>query len=389
MASYEILTPAKNGKPRIRVTVELGYDKYGQRIRKRKTMTLNSLTERAIKKAITEAEISIATSVEEEKVESMTVEMFFEQFMEMYVKPQLSISSRDSYASYFNNGILNALGTMQIREVTTMDLVEFFKEQKAAGMKSLEGKYMALKTLFRTALKWRVIKENPMNGVDRPVGGKRYKELEFYDEVQLKQLLNILDTVYPRHAICIKLAALVGLRQAEIAGIRMENIDYTNNSILIDKTLLYDKETQRFLLGPTKTKRPRIVFVPESFMDELKAYEIKQKKLRLALGDRWNPMLNENGEPVNLLITKPDGFPPFPNGMSNRFKEILQRHNLPMLNFHGLRHTYASYAISQGINFKIIQEQLGHANIQETLNTYSHLTMKDKKSASDLFDQLL
>lgn len=389
MASYEILTPAKNGKPRIRVTVELGYDKYGQRIRKRKTMTLNSLTERAIKKAITEAEISIATSVEEEKVESLTVEKFFEQFMDMYVKPQLSLSSRDSYKSYFNNGILEALGPMQIREVKTIHLVEFFKEQKAAGMKSLEGKYMSLKTFFRTALKWGIIKENPMIGVDRPVGGKRYKELEFYEEEQLKKLLSVLDTVYPRHAISIKLAALVGLRLAEIAGIRMENIDYTNNSILIDKTLLYDKETQRFLLGPTKTKRPRIVFVPSSLMEELRAYEIKQKKIRLALGDRWNPMLDENGEPVNLLITKPDGFPAFPDSMSNRFKDILKRHNLPMLNFHGLRHTYASYAISQGVNFKILQEQLGHANIQETLNTYSHLTMKDKKSASDLFDQLL
>lgn len=45
--------------------------------------------------------------------------------------------------------------------------------------------------------------------------------------------------------------------------------------------------------------------------------------------------------------------------------------------------------LSQGVNFKVIQEQLGHANIQETMNTYSHLTEKDKKSASELCNHFL
>ena len=146
MASYVELE-SKNGKPRIKITVELGYDKYGKRQRKYKTVTLNSLTERAIKKAITEFEVEVATADEEKDVQNMTVAKFFEQWMEMYVKPQLSISSRDSYYSYFNNGILASLGKMQMAEVRTFHLVKFPKEQQAAGKKSLEGKYMALKFL--------------------------------------------------------------------------------------------------------------------------------------------------------------------------------------------------------------------------------------------------
>lgn len=389
MASYVNLEPSKDGKPRIKITVELGYDKYGKRIRKYKTVTLNSMSERTIKKVISEFEIEVATAVEEETVEYMTVAMFYEKWLDIYVRPQLSISSRDSYISYFNNGILESLGKVQMQEIKTFHLVKFFNDQKIEGKKSLEGKYMALKGFFKIAHKWGIIPENPMDGVDRPIGGKRYKELDFYDEDQLKKLFDVLDVVYPKHAIQIKLAALVGLRMAEIAGIRMENINYKENTILIDKTLLYDKETKTFLLGPTKTKRPRTVNVPKSLMDEIKQYEMKQKKLKVALGNQWNPMLDENNKPVNLLITKPNGFPTYPSGMSNRFKDILKRHNLPELNFHGLRHSYASYALSKGVNFKVIQEQLGHANIQETMNTYSHLTSKDKKSASDLFNHFL
>lgn len=43
----------------------------------------------------------------------------------------------------------------------------------------------------------------------------------------------------------------------------------------------------------------------------------------------------------------------------------------------------------KNVNFKVIQEQLGHASIQETINTYSHLTMKDKEKATDYFNSIL
>lgn len=49
--------------------------------------------------------------------------------------------------------------------------------------------------------------------------------------------------------------------------------------------------------------------------------------------------------------------------MSGRWREIVVRHNLPKLTFHGLRHTYASFMVSKNVYFKIIQEQLGHVNI--------------------------
>ncbi len=75
--------------------------------------------------------------------------------------------------------------------------------------------------------------------------------------------------------------------------------------------------------------------------------------------------------------------------MSGRWREIVERHNLPILTFHGLRHTYASFMVSKNVNFKIIQEQLGHVNIQETVNTYSHLTMRDKEKATDFLDSIL
>ncbi len=42
-----------------------------------------------------------------------------------------------------------------------------------------------------------------------------------------------------------------------------------------------------------------------------------------------------------------------------------------------------------GLHFKVIQEQLGHVNFQETINIYSHLIERDKIKASDLFDEIM
>lgn len=72
--------------------------------------------------------------------------------------------------------------------------------------------------------------------------------------------------------------------------------------------------------------------------------------------------------------------------MSKQWSDIVKQHNLPSITLHGLRHTFASYMLAKGVNIKVIQEQLGHTNIRETLNTYSHVTMEQKQNATSLFD---
>ncbi|MGN4126655.1 tyrosine-type recombinase/integrase [Lysinibacillus sphaericus] len=67
-------------------------------------------------------------------------------------------------------------------------------------------------------------------------------------------------------------------------------------------------------------------------------------------------MRDNEGQPINLLFTKNNGFPSYPDGMSGRWREIVERYELPKLTFHVLRHTYASFMISKNVNFKIIQE---------------------------------
>ncbi len=181
---------------------------------------------------------------------------------------------------------------------------------------------------------------------------------------------------------------MVGLRLAEVAGLCVESIDLENNTIYIDKTLQFDIEIRELKILPPKNKKPRLVNVPKSLIRELKLFVDDYLELKNKMDDAWNPVKDDDGTPLNLIFTKSDGYPSKPAAIDLAWRRIIEKNSLPKLNFHALRHSYASFMVSRNVNFKIIQEQLGHSDIKMTINTYSHLTKKDKNEASDHFDEL-
>ena len=124
-------------------------------------------------------------------------------------------------------------------------------------------------------------------------------------------------------------------------------------------------------------------------MKELKEYYMNHRKQKLKLGSAWRSIQDENGNDINLLFTKEDGYPALPNSMSNEWRKIINKYDLKPISFHALRHSCASLMVAEGINFKLIQERLGHSDIRMTLNTYSHLSKEQEKKAADVFNKIL
>lgn len=391
MASYTELPLTKKGEPGIKITVEHGYDEEtGERLRFTKTVRMKKLSERAIKKAITEFEIEVANKANEKlhKVENIKFKVFVDRWMDLYVKADLSIKTRDTYKVSLNNGILEDLGDRKLSSIKTLHIVECLKNWRERCPSVAKNQYTTLKSIFSKALEWKLLKENPMDGIKSPRLDLKKKDLEFYDEEQLKHLFKILDGVNHKHRLQIKLAAMVGLRLAEVAGLRVESFDFENNTLYIDKTLQFDNETKKLKILPPKNKKPRLVNVSKGLMSELKIFIDNYLQFKDEMGNAWNPLKDDDGNSMNFIFTNSDGYPSKPAAIDMAWRRTIEKYNLPKLNFHALRHSYASFMISKNVNFKIIQEQLGHSDIKMTLNTYSHLTKKDKNDASDHFDHL-
>lgn len=91
----------------------------------------------------------------------------------------------------------------------------------------------------------------------------------------------------------------------------------------------------------------------------------------------------------DLVFSHPDGKPMRPNTVSRAWTVIAARTGLKVIRFHDARHSHASIMLKQGTHPKIVQERLGHASIQITLDTYSHVAPGLQEAAATKFDRLL
>jgi integrase len=88
-----------------------------------------------------------------------------------------------------------------------------------------------------------------------------------------------------------------------------------------------------------------------------------------------------------LVFARPDGKPLVPDSGIQGFTRLVRRTGFYGLRLHDLRHSNASLMLHQGIHPKIVQERLGHASIQLTLDTYSHVTFGLQRAATQKFEE--
>jgi integrase len=74
------------------------------------------------------------------------------------------------------------------------------------------------------------------------------------------------------------------------------------------------------------------------------------------------------------VFCKVDGEPLHPERVSREFARRIERWKLPELTLHGLRHTWATFALTADVHPKVVQQGLGHVTIGITLGVYSHVT---------------
>jgi integrase len=119
-----------------------------------------------------------------------------------------------------------------------------------------------------------------------------------------------------------------------------------------------------------------------SSVDALKRHRAAQNEEKLRLGSLWLER--------DLVFASLTGGPLDVGNLVNRsFYPLLERAGLPRIRFHDLRHTCATLLLTQNVNPKIVQEMLGHANISETMDTYSHVLPNMQESAVSAMESVL
>lgn len=161
-----------------------------------------------------------------------------------------------------------------------------------------------------------------------------------------------------------------GIRIGELCALSWSDISFYESSLSINKTIqrIYDSKEgikkSRIHIGPPKSRASaRKIPIPKFILNILD--EIKTD--------------NDND---NFLSGSPDRFIE-PRVLQYRFRHYLEKGDIHMINFHSLRHTFATRCIELGFDAKSLSEILGHSSVNITLNRYVHSSYEQKKRNMD------
>ncbi len=159
------------------------------------------------------------------------------------------------------------------------------------------------------------------------------------------------------------------------------DLDLLLSQASITRTL-HQLHNREFVIRQPKTaKGRRLIALSPSTVAVLKEHRVAQveqrRALALALQDE------------DLAFSQSDGKPLLPDSITVAWRKLARRCGLKGVRFHDARHTHASLMLKQGVHPKIVQERLGHASIQVTLDTYSHVAPGLQQAAADHFDDVV
>ena len=168
------------------------------------------------------------------------------------------------------------------------------------------------------------------------------------------------------YAICL----YTGIRIGELCALKWKDINLKERIIRMDKTIqrIYLKNGNR---GMTKI----VITLPKS------SKSIRRIPISNQLYQLLHPFQKKNSD--TYVLTGQEKYIE-PRLYRTHYNKFLEQHNLPLIRFHGLRHTFATRCIEAGADYKVVSELLGHASVNTTLNLYVHPQMEEKRRCVEL-----
>lgn len=228
---------------------------------------------------------------------------------------------------------------------------------------------------LKDAVRWNRLARNPADAADPPRGGAKSDGIHAWDAATLRSFLEASRESDDRLNALWVLLATTGMRRGETLGVRWSDIDLDAGRLRVVQTITQVRS--KVAIGEPKTaKGRRSISLDDGTVAVLRAHRKLMLEERLLVG----PDFNDEG----LVFHYPDGACLRPDAVSAQFLRRVNRYGLTRLTLHGLRHTWATLALEQGVHPRVVQERLGHSTIAITLGIYSHVapTLHDEAAAT-------
>jgi integrase len=233
---------------------------------------------------------------------------------------------------------------------------------------------------LKDAVRWGRLVRNPSDAADPPRAGQKSDGVHSWDTATLRQFLDASHSAGDRYHGLWVLLATTGMRRGEALGLRWADVDLDAGRARIVQTIIQTRSVVS--VGEPKTARGRRpISLDPATVAVLRAHRHRMRQERLLVGPDFDDL--------GLVFHQPDGGWLRPDAVSEVFLRRVRRYGRPRLTLKGLRHTWATLALEQGIHPRVVQERLGHSTIAITLGIYSHVSPTLHDEAAEIIAGLV
>lgn len=305
-----------------------------------------------------------------------TLEEYLYEYLDLH-KPNIEETTYELYKMYIRVHISPVIGPYKLNKILPMTLKMFYKNRmetwrevktkkgqinkyKPLSSNSIRKLHSFLHGAFNEAVLNNLILTNPTDKVEAP---KKVKYIpQILDAENFFKLLDAVKGTYDE--IYIMLAGGLGLRRGEVIGLRWKDLNEKDNTITIKQSITH------FIKDVTKDPKNdssfRTIAVPSYIMDVIHKFKTSKKVISISgqICDKYKPQ-----------------------AYSSHFKNLLKKHNIPVVRFHDLRHFKAIIMMSNGVPDKVAAEILGHSQVATLREIYQHVIDDMKRKEASMMNE--
>lgn len=322
-----------------------------------------------------------------------------------YLKRGIQDNTFQNYKYMYEMFVKPNIGSIRIQNLKRSDVKRLYNmlyEERALKISTIDNVHTVLHQVLTLAVEENYMRTNIADNLlkelkqSHNIKAERRKALTVPEQELfinfLKQENNPYHHWYPIFTVLIN----TGMRVGEVTGLRWCDIDFDEEVIHVEHTLVYynhrDENGCYFNVHKTKTRAgtrtiPMLPVVKEAFFMEKAYQEFNNLKCNVTI-DGY----------TDFVFINRFGNVQHQGTLNKALRRIIRDCNdaqfekktknpvlLPAFSCHSLRHTFTTRMVEAGVNVKVVQEVLGHADFSTTMDIYTHISTEQKKQEFDNF----
>lgn len=310
-----------------------------------------------------------------------TVLELYEEYIK-YKKSEVRLTSLEKTKSILNREIIPVLGDTSLSKLNPPMLQEWKNSLNEKDLATITKQriFGEFRALLNYAVKMEYIPKNPLTSIGNfkeVYFEKPQEKLQYYTPAEFKKYIAVAKKECTSNKdfgyyVFFNIAYFTGMRKGEINALKWTDVE--DNVIHVRRSVAQKVKGQPIVETPPKNKTSyRDIQIPTHLQKLL-----KEQKARQSTEPKFNDDFRVCGGSSCLGDTS----------ISNKNKEFATKAGLEIIRIHDFRHSHASLLVNNGINIQEVARRLGHAKIEMTWNTYSHLYPKEEERAIKILEKI-